>query len=245
MDAECGLRIVHRFGQEETLKRLCLEVDDGPGKKYKLISSSSSSAAAAAAAAADSHRPGDGATFLSTPVSGSAPLKRLIAVASDIRGPSFLFGWAVVRDGGVGGSSNKKVDDLPAAAGAAGGAAGGVKLQQVCCMCCDYNSPCCQLAVSPDQQFIAIGLANVVLLQHVLYTGQQQLLLRQQALTSGNFEATIGDLLAERLQQQEQQQQQQQEQQEALDMPFDVEEFQQQQQQQNKTKKQKGPHDEL
>lgn len=46
---------------------------------------------------------------------------------------------------------------------------------------------------------------GAVVLQHVLYTGQQQYLLRQQALTTGNFEATLRDLLEERLQQQQQQ----------------------------------------
>ncbi|CDI82953.1 hypothetical protein, conserved [Eimeria acervulina] len=322
MDAESGLRVVHRFGKEETRKRLIV-ARFSPSGEYVLaggeekticvwrlmVGEQRGTDAAAGAAAATKQQQqqqirtelvaelrghegdikdvsmsddselvvccGGGGQlsvwrwreeelvlsqqivnpktdkalnvrccrFLSTPVSGPSPPKRLIALASDVRGPSFLFGWAVVRESGEGAaaSSDKKTEDPPpggaaaaatGAAAAAAAAAGGLKLQQVCCMCCDASSPCCQLEISANQKLVA----------HVLYVGQQQLLLRQQALSSGNFEATLGDILAQRLQQEQQQQQQQQ--QEALDMPFDIEQLQKQQKDKTKPHK-KSPHDEL
>ncbi|KAL8444317.1 hypothetical protein Emag_005578 [Eimeria magna] len=213
--------------------------------------------------------------------------------------------------------TDKKHDDPPTAANTAAAAAataaataaedGAVQLQELCSVCCDSTSPCCQLAVSDDQRKIAIGLANgsskvfdrglsllakqtahelpatglcfiskgrrllstsadysvavldteprrswsiasascccwflvlllfalgaAVVLQHFLYTGQQQYLLRQQAFSMGHFEMTVGDILEERLQQQQLQQQQQQQ--------------QHQQQEPTPRRRGSGPHDEL
>ncbi|KAL8271871.1 hypothetical protein Esti_004261 [Eimeria stiedai] len=222
--------------------------------------------------------------FLRTPPGTASTQKRLIAVASDVRGPSFLFGWAVTFGGAPPARSDKKHDDPPTAADAAAAAADeAVQLQELCSVCCDSTSPCCQLAVSDDQRKIAIGLANgsskvfdrglsllakhtahelpatglcfiskgrrllstsadysvavldteprrswsiasascccwllvlllfavgaAVVMQHFLYTGHQQYLLRQQAFSTGHFEMTVGDILEERLRQQQQQQQ--------------------------------------
>ncbi|XP_026193129.1 uncharacterized protein LOC34617387 [Cyclospora cayetanensis] len=301
-DTNLGLKVVHRFGAETASKRLIVArfsptgeyvVAGGEDRIIRVWRVFNEDPQSTEAGGGEQQQPQQKIrTELMAELRGHQGDIKDVSMSEDSQlvascggdGRLCLWDWRVVtlEAGTPPASSDKKVEDLPAAAARASPTAAApqaAKLQEVCAVCCDSSSPCCQLAVSDDQQRIAIGLANgsckvfdrrltqlgkaaahelpatglcfiengmvlvstsadysvavldtsprpllrvsgccccfflggllflaavIVALQHVLYTGQQLLLLRQQALASGNYEATLRDLLSDTLLQQHQ-----------------------------------------
>ncbi|OEH75948.1 wd g-beta repeat-containing protein [Cyclospora cayetanensis] len=129
--------------------------------------------------------------------------KRLIAVASDARGPSFLFGWRYALYAAIPLHPAASSQFLTISRGSLSASPmEAARLTQLG-KAAAHELPATGLCFI-ENGMVLVSTSADYSVAHVLYTGQQLLLLRQQALASGNYEATLRDLLSDTLLQQHQ-----------------------------------------